>query len=382
MKILHIIPNLRKGGAERLTTDIVRELAKRECIEVRLVVFQDEIAYDIDDIRHLVNIIPASVELSIRHKIRYQIDELQKFLEDFQPDIIHSHLFEAEIISRSCFFSNARWFSHSHDRMKSLNNIKFKELINKKKLTDYFEKKYLFMRYKKNGGNQYIAISKDIEFYLNSVVPKNIVAIHLMENAIETNRFKTIPIDEKKLIGIPFKLISVGRLDANKNHKFLLDCIKNLKDKGFQFHLTIVGEGNQRIILENKIEKLNLQQEVTLSGVRDNVEELYRSSDLYVHSSRSEGFGLTLIEAMATGLPVITLDGGGNRDVIEEGKNGFLIAEENVEIFTEKILELVNNLTLYKDISQYAQSFAQKYDIVPYVDNLLKLYRNESVCAE
>lgn len=378
MKILHIIPNLRKGGAERLVIDIVRELVNREGTEVCLVLFRDEIAYDIDDIRHLVNIIPASVQLSIRHKNRYQIDELQKFLEDFQPDIIHSHLFEAEIISRSCFFPQARWFSHSHDRMKSLRNMKFKTLLSKQQLTNYYERKHLINRYKKNGGNHFIAISNDIESFLKSTLPHNIVKINKLENAIDSNRFNRPSLIEEKVLVQPFKLISIGRLDTNKNHQFLLDCIFNLKNRGFQFHLTIVGEGYTRPKLEQKINDLELHSEVTLAGVKDHVEELLWQSDLYVHSALTEGFGLTLIEAMAAGLPVLTLNGGGNRDLIEERKNGFLIEEDNVEHFTEKILELVNDQTLFKDMSQYAQSFAQRYDIVPYVDNLLKLYKKES----
>lgn len=375
MKILLIIPNLRKGGAERLVIDIVRELANREGTEVCLVLFRDEIAYNIDDISHLTHVIPASVRLSIRHKNRFQIIELQKFLEDFQPDIIHSHLFEAEIISRSCFFPNARWFSHSHDRMKSLRNMKFKSLLSKQQLINYYERKYLINRYKKNGGNHFIAISNDIETFLKSTLPHNIVKINKLENAIDSNRFKRPILLEEKVLVKPFKLISIGRLDTNKNHQFLLDCIFNLKNCGFQFHLTIVGEGDTRPKLEQKINDLELHSEVTLAGVKDHVEELLWQSDLYVHSALTEGFGLTLIEAMAAGLPVITLNGGGNRDLIEEGKNGFLIEEENVEHFTEKILELVKNPALYKEMSQYAQSFAQKFDIVPYVDNLLKLYK-------
>jgi len=382
MKILHIIPNLLKGGAERLVSDIVHELSTREGIEVRLVLFQDEIAYDIDDIRHFVHIIPSSIQLSFWRKNKYQIAALQNFLEDFQPDIIHSHLFEAEITSRSCFFQNAQWFSHSHDRMKSFRKFKFKALLSKKQLTDYYERKYLLSRYKKNGGNHFIAISNDIESFLKSTLPHNIVKINKLENAIDSNRFKEPRLIEEKVLFQPIKLISIGRLDTNKNHQFLLDCIFNLKNRGFQFHLSIVGEGDTRPQLEQKINDLELHSEVTLASVKDNVEEYLWESDIYVHSAITEGFGLTLIEAMASGLPVITLDGGGNRDLMEEGKNGFLIEEANVNLFVEKILELKNNPALYQNMSQYAKTFAQKFDIVPYVDNLLKLYKKASSCAE
>ncbi|MFM7682705.1 MAG: glycosyltransferase [Bacteroidota bacterium] len=382
MKTLHIIPNLRKGGAERLVSDIVRELSTREGIEVRLVIFRNEIAYDIEDILHLVHIIPSSVQLSIWRKNKYNNTDLQRFIENFQPDIIHSHLFEAEINSRSCYYPKAKWFSHSHNRMKSLRKLNFKALFSKNRLTDYYERKYLLSRYKKNGGNHVIAISKDIKAFLKSTLPHNIVKINKLENAIDSNRFKRPRLIEEKVLFHPIKLISIGRLDTNKNHQFLLDCIFNLKNRGFQFHLSIVGEGETRPQLEQKINDLELHSEVTLAGVKDNVEEFLWQSDLYVHSALAEGFGLTLIEAMASGLPVITIDGGGNRDLIEEGKNGFLIEKENVNLFVEKILELKNNPALYQNMSQYAKTYAQKFDIVPYVDNLLELYKKASSCAE
>jgi glycosyltransferase involved in cell wall biosynthesis len=260
--------------------------------------------------------------------------------------------------------------------------MKFKTLLSKKQLTNYYERKYLINRYKKNGGNHFIAISNDIESFLKSTLPHNIVKINKLENAIDSNRFKRPRLIEEKVLVQPIKLISIGRLDTNKNHQFLLDCIFNLKNRGFQFHLSIVGEGDTRPQLEQKINDLELHSDVTLTGVKDHVEELIWQSDLYVHSALTEGFGLTLIEAMAASLPVITLNGGGNRDLIEEGKNGFLIEEENVERFTEKIIELLSNPKQYKEMSEYAQLFAKKFDIVPYVNNLLKLYRNESSCAE
>jgi glycosyltransferase involved in cell wall biosynthesis len=378
MKILHIIPNLKKGGAERLVIDIVRFIVTQKTNQIKLILLENKIEYQVEDLLSCIEIVPSRVQLSVIRKNTFEIFKLQQAIENFNPEIIHTHLFQAEIISRSCFFPNARWFSHSHDRMKSLRNMKFKTLLSKQQLTNYYERKYLINRYKKNGGNHFIAISNDIESFLKSTLPHNIVKINKLENAIDSNRFKRPSLLEEKVLVQPIKLISIGRLDTNKNHQFLLDCILNLKNRGFQFHLTIVGEGDTRPKLEQKINDLELHSEVTLAGVKDHVEELLWQSDLYVHSALTEGFGLTLIEAMAAGLPVITLNGGGNRDLIEVGKNGFLIEEENVEHFTEKILELVNNQTLFKDMSQYAQLFAQKFDIVPYGDNLLKLYKKES----
>ena len=75
-------------------------------------------------------------------------------------------------------------------RMRSFNNLNLSSFGNKRKLTDYFERRYLFQRYKINGGNHFIAISEDIETFLKDVIPKEIHNIHLLQNAINTKRFE------------------------------------------------------------------------------------------------------------------------------------------------------------------------------------------------
>lgn len=376
MKILHIIPNLKRGGAERLVIDIVRALSMEPTLNVKLILFENKIEYTINDLSSLIYIVESSVQLSLLKSHNYNIDELQRIIEKFNPDIIHTHLFEAEIISRSCSFPKAKWISHSHDRMKSFNNLKISNLRSKRNITDYFERRYLFQRYKINGGNHFIAISIDIETFLKDVLPKEIRNIHLLQNAIDVTRFDNDHSKSLALDDFPLKLISVGRLDKNKNHQFLLECILGLKALKLNVHLTILGEGIQRNLLERQIEKMNLRSEVSLIGSIENVEDYLWQSHIYVHSAISEGFGLTLVEAMAAGLPVISLDGGGNRDLILEGKNGYLIDEVNPLKFAERIAELWSDKVKMKEMGEFAQQFAQQFSIDSYCDKLLEIYKN------
>ena len=89
MKILHIIPNLKKGGAERIVIDIVRILNQNASNQVKLILFEDKIEYEVDDIKKLIEIVPSKVELSITKKHQISILELQNTIELFQPDSIH-----------------------------------------------------------------------------------------------------------------------------------------------------------------------------------------------------------------------------------------------------------------------------------------------------
>lgn len=116
-RILLIIPSLQKGGAERIVIDIVRELRKQQFVQVYLVIFQNKIDYEVEDIADLIHIIPSKVVLSAYKTNKSDVKDLQKFITTFNPDIIHTHLFEAEIVSRQCCFPSAKWYSHCHDNM-------------------------------------------------------------------------------------------------------------------------------------------------------------------------------------------------------------------------------------------------------------------------
>jgi hypothetical protein len=188
LKIIHIIPSLIKGGAERLSLDILRNIIINKKAEVKLVLFRNEIDYAIDDIAEHIKIIPSSVYLSLKKKPILQLNELQNFIEEFEPNIIHTHLFEAELVSRFCIYPKARWFSHIHDNMVQLKNFSFKSLSNKQALTNYYEKRVLFKNYQKNGGNYFIAISKHTESYIQSV--QSNYPVTLLHNAINVNRFQ------------------------------------------------------------------------------------------------------------------------------------------------------------------------------------------------
>ena len=369
MRILHIIPRLRKGGAEWLCLDICNQLQKREGVRARLITFSDDNAYPTLTQNLDWQVIFASVKLSVTNKNVLNVALLQKAIEDFAPDVIHTHLFEAEIVSRSCYYPKAKWFSHCHDNMRQFRNFGIKTLFNKELLTNYYEKRYLLSRYKANGGTSFVAISHDAETYFSQTQPYNIT---LLPNAIDYEKFKN---RESRDEHTKLKLINVGSFTTNKNQKFLVEVAKVLRNRNVDFEIDLLGAGEcyedvSRVVSEN-----NMTSQVILHGNVDAVENYLRESDIYVHSSFSEALGLTLIEAMAAGLPVVTLDGRGNRDLIVQGKNGYMVYEQDTEQFADRILEIWNNKQKYCEMSAFAQEFAKQYDIKPYVDKLLTLYK-------
>lgn len=371
MKVLHIIPNLSKGGAERLVIDIIKALSIKKEVKAKLIILRNDINYDISDIKDLVEVVLAKVKLSIFKKNKLNIADLQKSISEFKPDIIHTHLFEAEITSRSCYYPKAVWFSHCHDNMIQFKNFSFDTLKNKSTFTNFFEKKYLFNRYKANDGTQFIAISNNAkEFFENKISG---YPITLLLNAINFDKFFIAKKNKNHSKSI--KLINVGSFVDKKNQQFLITIAEKLKEKNIEFELHLLGDGKNIKAIEQKSRTLNLKENIFFYGNVNNVEEHLWQSDIYVHSATYEPLGLVLLEAMAAGLPVISLDGGGNRDLIEEGKNGYMIYEQNPDLFVDTMVKLWQDKKKYQAISKYAQQYAKQHDIKNYVDKLLNIYK-------
>ena len=371
MKILQIIPNLKKGGAERLVLNICQELQKRENIKVKLITFSNENEYPYLTKNIDWSIIPSIFTPSITKKHLKKTDRLQSFIDNYKPDIIHSHLWEADIVSRQIQCSNAIWFSHQHNNSGVL---KTKILpISKREITDIYEKKLMLKRYD-GVKNNFIAVSPTSLNFLKKSLPKRFQdKIHTLPNAINLSSFNhsnNLPLDK-------LRLINIGKFDHNKNQKFALEIATKLDAKNIDFEFHFVGNGILFEAIKIEVKNRALNYKVFLHGNVDNISKLLKESNIYIHTAKSESFGLTIIEAMASGLPVITLNGGGNQNLINEGVNGHLINYPDVNEFTNKIIELWKNKSLLKKQSRHAKQFAKQFDIINYCNKILNLYKNE-----
>jgi len=379
MNILFFIPQLGCGGAEVLLKDISLELIKRGNKVKIISLCEHHYSFINFPERALftstvsIEVFPVSFTNPISFLRSKEVKHLQKIVDEFKPDIIHSHLFLAEIVSRSLFYPDAKWFSHCHDNMRQLKPFALKDLINKIRLKENVEKWYLYYRYSINKGNRFIAISNDAQIFFQQVLPSYLNKITLLFNSINVDRFKK-PINFQKSKKHQIQLTTIGSLVNKKNQAFLLSVTKQLKLQNIDAHLNLFGDGVNRKQLESLAIKLGVENHVTFHGNHPNVASYLWQSDIYVHSATYEPFGLVLIEAMAAGLPVVCLDGGGNRDIIEQNKNGIMVYEQNAELFAEAILKIATNEALYQQMSAYAVEYASRFDIKPYTDKLLALY--------
>ena len=370
VKILHIIPSLQKGGAERLVLDIVTELQKRQDVQVELVTFSDENAYQTDYPTIQPTVIPSWVKTSIFKPWTYHIQELQSFVDSYAPDVIHTHLFEAEFVSRCLHYPKATWFSHCHDNMKQFRSFDSNTLCNKELMTNLYEKRRLLAHYKRNGGTTFIAISADTQAYFKQ--NGRGYPVELLPNAIQYDRFAIV--QSKREPSAMLRLINIGSFQLKKNQKFAVAVANELKNRGIDFNITFLGDGAERKQVEQLVVENGLQSNCIFTGNVNDVPQYLQQSDIYIHTATYEPFGLVLIEAMAAGLPVVCLDAKGNRDIMEQGKNGYILEDQDSSLFADAILKIWNDKELYGQMSEYAQEYAKKYDIKEYVDRLIEVY--------
>lgn len=159
-------------------------------------------------------------------------------------------------------------------------------------------------------------------------------------------------------------LISVGRLHPVKNFSGLLDVFSLVIEQKPDAKLTIVGGGEEKGNLESKINQLNLQGNVTITGMvsKEKVEEYMLGSDVYVMTSFTECFPMVLLEASSVGLPLVSYDVPvGPEAIIENDKNGFLVQFEDKKRMADIIVEILNNKKLKKDLADSSKEMSVCY---------------------
>jgi hypothetical protein len=129
----------------------------------------------------------------------------------------------------------------------------------------------------------------------------------------------------------PFRILSVGRMHWKKGYEFALEAVARLRDAGVPIEYRIFGDGDMRESVEFAIHDLELQHEVQLIGAasRDRVRDALRSADVFLHAAVSEGFCVSVIEAQASGVPVVCSDADGLSENVADGETGFVVPRRN-----------------------------------------------------
>lgn len=204
---------------------------------------------------------------------------------------------------------------------------------------------------------RYVAVSADLESWLRErvgIAPAKVVCI---PNGIDIGRYAGVAgwHELRPLLGAfappeALVMVNVGRLDPVKDQAGLIAAFKLLRDsspaRAARLRLVVVGEGAYRNDLETQITRLGLQDQVRLLGDRKDVPEILAECDVFALSSVAEGIPLTLLEAMAAGLPVVATRVGGVDEVVVDGVTGTLVEPSNPAALAQALRGYVEDESL------------------------------------
>ena len=180
--------------------------------------------------------------------------------------------------------------------------------------------------------------------------------ICVIPNANTFSPIRTAALDAKKVI-------AVGRYSYQKGFDRLIDAWRIVTKSCPDWQLEIVGEGDEKVALQNRIDRYGLAEQVKLMPATSAIEEAYLDASVMVLSSHYEGLPMVLLEAQSFGLPIVSFACQcGPKDIVEDGETGYLVPEGNVEQLAERLVNVMTNETLRKAMGRKAKEASRRYD--------------------
>lgn len=171
-----------------------------------------------------------------------------------------------------------------------------------------------------------------------------------------------------------FVLLEVGELNKNKNQIMAINAMKNLTKKNPNIHLLIVGKGPQEDSYRTKINEYKLENNIHMLGFRKDIPQLLKISDVLLSLSYREGLPVNVMEAMTSGIPVVATDCRGNRDLILNGQNGYIVRTDDTVSLEEKILFLSKNINVCEQFKEKSKDLIKKYGKEEIKTRMEKIY--------
>lgn len=339
-------------------------------IEVVIFGFSKEkvIGYS-DGVKLIINSYPLRINISTEASISkisyiFVLKKIKKVIRDYQPDVLHAH------------------YATSYGMLASLTG--FQNIIISpwgSDLLSFPTKSFLHRLY-----IRFILKKARLLLPSSSLLKQKIIEI------CECNNVEVLPFGiniepfqpaksnykiniEKVVIG------TVKALEHNYGIDLLIQSLALLKVKcpDLKFKLKIVGRGSAETELKNLVSTLNLSDSVEFLGYIDNtrIPELYRSFDIVVVPSRRESFGVSILEAYAAGVPVVASDILGFNDVCKNDETVVRFKNDDVNDLTEKMIYLLRNESMRKELARNAQQFvAEQFSLDKVTDRLINYYHH------
>lgn len=345
--LIIIIDNLTRGGAETMLIGILREL--NEEYNVVLVTLNNKSDFSKDEI-----VCNKFYCLNANNRLHYfnKIGRLRKIISENKPELIHTHLFYSTILGRLARQKKIPLIFTVHNQI-SRNTGNLEHTLEKLTL----KKDHIL-----------ISVSKSVEKDYTSLFTKPIQK-YILHNYISDDFFS-----DYKYVGWKtrvFRLVAVGNIKEAKNYQYLIQALKESSE--LSLSIDIFGATDHALYnyLEREIRAYKLP--IRFLGTSTNITSKLKEYDAFVSCSSNEGFGITVIEAMASGLPVLLSDIPVFREITEN--NALFFDLNSPHSFIDLVKNILENKIDLLVMSENGKKHAEKFRKKEYILNLLKIYQ-------
>jgi len=358
--LMAVVSDFRAGGAEKIVIELLLRL--KETFNVSAVCIRDKGEHS--------NILEEqSIKIHLSYfKGRIHPQSLFNFASLLRREnihIVHTHMYRPNI-SGSIGAYIARVpviISHIH----SIHQWDSKRQIFMDRLTSWVKDKI-------------IAVSGEVKNSYIEKVKAGSEKVEVIYSGVEPQKYKVDkkPAELRSIFNIKDGIPVIGivaRLAPEKDHITFLEAAKIVLKTCHNAMFLIVGKGPEENNIKAHIERFNLRDNVVVAGYRMDIPQVLNLLDIFVLSSVREGFPISILEAMATGKPVVATDVGGNREAVVDGETGFIVPKKDSSSLALRILTLIENPRMAAVMGQKGyKRVCQKFSMETMVNETTKLY--------
>ena len=335
INVCHFISGDLWAGAEVMIFNLLKILCKNKYLNIFVVILNDgRLCEELRNSNIKVFVLDEKKTPFII--LSYKIYKIIKLI---QPDIIHSHRYKENILSffNKMIFNCRKIVTTQHGMPEYFGG---KRSIHHTVVTrlNFFLMKHTFDRL--------TCVSNDIKNRLSNLIGIKNEVLTVIHNGIK------IPAEGKVLNPDgPFRIGTAGRLFPVKDYPLFIKIAKRILVNNQNVQFLLAGDGPDRNCLRYLVDNYQISKNFKLLGHVENMDSFYGRLDLYLNTSIHEGIPMSVLEAMAHGLPIIAPKTGGLCEIVEDGKSGYLINSREPKEFADVCLNIIKDSKLYRNLS-------------------------------